>query len=970
MNRGLAYALLTVAVFFSLWPAESLAQPPKAGVVTTIHGTATVARAAIPEGHPLRFRDDLFLRDRISTKENSIVRALLGGKALVTIRELSVVTITEEVGRATVDMETGKIALAVARRRLRPGETLEIRTPNAIAAVRGTVVIVETLRPIAQPLVTNFHVLKGVIEIFLRGIPGATPLTVGAGLSLSITGNLLGQVRPSPPLAQVVQGLESPPQHTDSPAETKEAVSNAGLAQAAALANVLATPDGASSLTPAPAPDTDTTTTTTKTTEAPVISTTTTGTQPPQSSFTFSGTINLTKDDTLVTFGSDTTLSGTPAAVFLQNADVTQSGAGNLIQTGPGVNLTVNSPFLAADSSTTTTITSGGNLLQLSSSTLTSQGSLLDFKNTNLNLSGAVVEFLNRSTVANTAGPWIKISDGSLTADALVRTDESGNTFDLTGTLLELNNASLTLRIMIDEPTGLDLDNVAFSLAPNVPMFSLNSSTLSVTGTSNDDAIVMLEEIDLGSTFAGLAMIATNSTITNKGGGLLEMEGVLTTTTTNPLVQLTGSTVSTFTKPFVEVEAEPSAPTNITMNGPLMSVASTVTSERDFFFIDGGSTLTSNTSNPFMQFSNATVTVGSATVSDTHFFRADAGTVSLAGPLVNATDSNLSVSDFFLEVINGGQLTSTGTGALVQLNQSPLSPRVGTSLLQFLVLSDPGSQVNIAGTLLSAQNSDLAIPLGLMEIFDGGRLVVSGSTDPLVSLVGGTHVSGVSMIGLGGNTTATDPKTGLTLGTDKPLQHGGVLLQTSGATVSGQQFLRVDTALLEASAPLLSLNAGSNFTTSIDAVLLSFQAKVTSLGPMVKLDASTLNVNSRALLFVAGGSALTVTGNLLQLANGSTLSLLDGAVLRVTGGSIVDISGALVAFSGTGGNQINVTNTLCPCVDIGGIPVALTGGASSANVSITNPIKDSSLGSINLSSSGTALILVDGSSTTVTISGQ
>ena len=48
------------------------------GVVTTLAGQATVARAALASPVPLRFKDDVFLRDRIATAERSVVRVLLG----------------------------------------------------------------------------------------------------------------------------------------------------------------------------------------------------------------------------------------------------------------------------------------------------------------------------------------------------------------------------------------------------------------------------------------------------------------------------------------------------------------------------------------------------------------------------------------------------------------------------------------------------------------------------------------------------------------------------------------------------------------------------------------------------------------------------------------------------------------------------------------------------------------------------
>ena len=88
--------LIVVGLLASLLPTPLLAdEPAKAGVVTTLQGQASVSRPVIPRPIPLKYRDDVFIRDRIDTRENSIVRVLLAGKALVTVRELSVFTITE-----------------------------------------------------------------------------------------------------------------------------------------------------------------------------------------------------------------------------------------------------------------------------------------------------------------------------------------------------------------------------------------------------------------------------------------------------------------------------------------------------------------------------------------------------------------------------------------------------------------------------------------------------------------------------------------------------------------------------------------------------------------------------------------------------------------------------------------------------------------------------------------------------------
>jgi len=120
-----------------------------------------------------------------------------------------------------------------------------------------------------------------------------------------------------------------------------------------------------------------------------------------------------------------------------------------------------------------------------------------------------------------------------------------------------------------------------------------------------------------------------------------------------------------------------------------------------------------------------------------------------------------------------------------------------------------------------------------------------------------------------------------------------------------------------------------------------------------------------------------VTGDFLQLSSqlnsASTLTLLNGPLLSVSGNSVVNISGALVNFGGGGNNLIDVKNTLCSptCTSIGGLNVNLVGGASAANVVISNPIKNGSLGSISLSNSAsTAVISISGANSKVTISGN
>ena len=202
----------------------------------------------------------------------------------------------------------------------------------------------------------------------------------------------------------------------------------------------------------------------------------------------------------------------------------------------------------------------------------------------------------------------------------------------------------------------------------------------------------------------------------------------------------------------------------------------------------------------------------------------------------------------------------------------------------------------------------------------------------------------------------------------------GPLLETNGATIGqgtpSQRFLRLDSALLDASLPLLKATNNSLIRTATDAIDLSV-ARLTIVGDLIQLNASRFDVVSGALASVRNGSSLMVGGNLVTLMNGSTLNLLNGPVLNVSD-SQVRITGALIGFGGTGGNVVNITNNLCAsgggCRTFAGLRVsgAVPIFALPPTISVTNPIANPTLGTINLSPNA-AHISVSGGSTRVTI---
>lgn len=160
-------------------------RPKGAGTVTAVAGPVTVVRlAAAPQ--PLKFRDDLYWRDVVEAGKDGIARVLLVGKTTVTVRELSRLELREEAlaegVRYTVELASGKVRAAVARMLMQQGEQLEVRTRNAVASVRGTDFIVET---VGLPSPRRALGLLGVWQVGEAGAGGGSKLTETVVVTLS-----------------------------------------------------------------------------------------------------------------------------------------------------------------------------------------------------------------------------------------------------------------------------------------------------------------------------------------------------------------------------------------------------------------------------------------------------------------------------------------------------------------------------------------------------------------------------------------------------------------------------------------------------------------------------------------------------------------------------------------------------------------------------------------------------------------
>jgi len=744
----IAALICSPALFVSAARAQEL------GVVTTLTGTATLARAA--QSQPLRFRERVFEQDKIATAEKSLVRVLLGGKAIVTVRELSELTITEGRGKSIVHLASGKVGIAVARERMQPGEEIEVRTPNAVAAVRGTVFVVELVRA-ADTIVTNVHVLRGIVDVSpSSGASGAPTVRVGAGQSVDVAGTAVGQVQPFSPatMTTVFGDLKSgEPGEPRGAGGLAELVSGRESAKAHALALALS-PD------PTPQPVGR---------QAGGA-----GGEPQQ------GAQGDNADDP---FGI-AQLAAAPGNDSSQGA-------------GSGGTATVMQPPLVPP--------------------LPAQG--LAFSGTQANLPLSLYPF-------------------------------SGESRSFAGTLYT-----------VDAKSKADLDR---------------------------------------------AVVRSESSALNFSAGIVDIHGSLTAMAAEPLLVFDKSTVT---------------------------------------------------------MARLTQVSGSE------------ARLTTSGGLLDASNTTLHAEGASLLAVDGkGSLTSKGKTPLLVLTGGSLTLEPGTDG----VAVEKSGRLSLAGALLAADGTDITTADALLRVASGGRVSLGRFKAAVIQLTGGVHVLATdgdhAIVELSGQAKGKDKDTGLRLSRDRPPKTAGPILDAEGATVATRQVLRVDTALLEASLPIIRMRSGSQLTAETGVLDLAMKSKVTSAGPPVSLEASRLVVNKGAAITLSGGSFLKVTGDLFTLANGSTLSLLSGPLVSLSRGSILSVSGALVAFAGkAGGNLLSVSNDLCggPCTLIGGIPIAFTGGATAANVTIGgDPVRNGALGALKLASPSTALIAVDGKTTKVVVAGK
>src|SRR5574337_1730333 len=189
------------------------------GVVTALKGQATVKHETAPASQPLQYRDDLFWRDVVDTQKDSLARILLQGRSTITVRELSRLELKEEAiptgTKSSIVVISGKIRATVEKGLMKPGDEIELKTLNAVTAIRGSDAVVEVvdgLTSASQTFIYNIGHQGSVFDTVNLNSSTKTPVTLNPMEGAVISG-MSDPVKFQITAAQrlrVVQGLTLP----------------------------------------------------------------------------------------------------------------------------------------------------------------------------------------------------------------------------------------------------------------------------------------------------------------------------------------------------------------------------------------------------------------------------------------------------------------------------------------------------------------------------------------------------------------------------------------------------------------------------------------------------------------------------------------------------------------------------------------------------------------------------------------
>jgi hypothetical protein len=534
---------------------------------------------------------------------------------------------------------------------------------------------------------------------------------------------------------------------------------------------------------------------------------------------------------------------------------------------------------------------SGGLLVATNSSTLAMGSDLINL-NTGGSLTASGVPLIQLEEVALDLHANFSFNGAPVNV-GLLNTNDTGTTVSIAAGLLLATDASITMT------------NNAISVG--------NGATLTATSTPLLDLVRAGLVAGNASTFASLVNLYSSpasSSATITGGVLRATDGSFVTVSGPAINLYTAVSLTASDTPLIQLDASDLASGNAAISGGLLGVNG-----------DGGARATASITGGLLTASyGSTITVRGNAI---NVFQGDLTLGSV--PAIDLCDSSLTVLNGHLVAVSGAG-TLTTAGEILKVDKSQVSiandaisvfdgSTVTASKAPLLRAID--STLTIGGQLVNAQGDNAITttapscpahiyPLVALDFSGGGQLNVAANAIVAQGFATQDH---------------EDPEFGTipSLGTDRPIRHqgGGAMLEITGSrtNLESETFdvqttgnaVRVDTALLEATAPLLALTQTA-VKTGGDAVNIFQRARVEAGGDLLRLDRSRLDVVSGHLVNVAGGSLLRAN-NLLSVSGGSRVNIFNGTLLNVVGNSFASVAGCLICFNGSN-NVVNVTNSI------------------------------------------------------------
>lgn len=245
-------AAVSLVIGFSIEPVGAVGHEESGSVaiVSSVNGEARIARATgtQPPDQP-KFRGPIIYGDHLSTGKDSSLGLLVGQRSLLTMRELSEVSIAETVrNQQILEVAKGKVCLAVSRQVGVGTGPFTVKTPTSmITASAGTLLSVEVeaapqqsgLQPerkgfvafaamqsdpakeTTASVVETYQVVEGSVSIV--SLPsGPAAVSLRTGQSLRVIGGIRGQPFVGPPVSCRAQDIQMLPVHTTTPAPAQQ----------------------------------------------------------------------------------------------------------------------------------------------------------------------------------------------------------------------------------------------------------------------------------------------------------------------------------------------------------------------------------------------------------------------------------------------------------------------------------------------------------------------------------------------------------------------------------------------------------------------------------------------------------------------------------------------------------------------------------------------------------------------------